>query len=182
MLDDTAQAEIIAITRTTRIIVFALCMGVVTFGVVAVMSAPQQPAAGTLTYASLGFAGLAGVLSLTIPQVVIRSGRRKVASGNWGSASRTPIPLETDPGKLAAGFQTATIVGCALLEGAAFFALLAHMTEGHLLSLVAAGALLVGIALHFPLGDRVNRLGRQAAKADGRRTAPSPVGDAASER
>lgn len=65
------------------------------------------------------------------------------------------INIQTDAGKLAQVYQTTTIVGCALLESAAFLALLAYLLEGQQVSLAVAGAMLLGVAAHLPIGGRL---------------------------
>src|SRR5581483_670179 len=53
-------------------------------------------------------------------------------------------------------YQTRTIVGAALLEGGAFFLLVAYMAEGAPWVLVVAAVLWIAMAwLHFPTRDKV---------------------------
>jgi hypothetical protein len=47
------------------------------------------------------------------------------------------------------------IVGMAMLEGAAFFCLIAYIVEGNVLPLTAAGGLLFLMLFSFPTHDRV---------------------------
>jgi len=158
MLDDQSQGEVNSVSRTTSIIVFALCGGVIAFGAYVLFfhEIKQAQAMGMLTYGSLGFAGLETVMCLIVPQVLVRSGRKLMATGSLKYQGSEGPTVHTDAGKLALVYQQTTIIGCALLEGAAFFALIAYMIEGHLAALIAAVVMLIGVALHMPLGDRLS--------------------------
>jgi hypothetical protein len=52
-------------------------------------------------------------------------------------------------------WASATIIGLALLEGAAFFADVAYMQEGQPLALGVAGAAVMLILLRFPTESRL---------------------------
>jgi len=54
-------------------------------------------------------------------------------------------------------YMTKTIIGAALLEGAAFFAIIGYMLDNSPVELVCAVVLIVGTAAHFPTVDRVCR-------------------------
>jgi hypothetical protein len=157
MLDEKSQAEVNSVARTTQIIVVALCMGVLSFGLVVFFGglADEEAEGNTITMTSVAFAVLCLGLSVVVPRAVAAANRRKIAAGTWQpSGNRGNVP-DTDAGKLAATYQLKTIIGAALLEGPAFFALMAYMLEGHWLSLIAAGVLLVGLLAYFPTSDRV---------------------------
>ncbi|HIF34157.1 MAG: hypothetical protein ABGX07_14940 [Pirellulaceae bacterium] len=158
MLDDKSQLEVKPIARTTAIIVFSLCSGVVVFGVFVVfMIEPKpKPEAYLLTYMSLGFAVIETVICLVVPGVMVKMARKQIAAGSWKYQERYMPSIETDAGKLAVLYQQTTIVGCALLEGGAFFALTANMIESHVSTLVVAVLLLIGMAMYMPYGNRVS--------------------------
>ena len=158
MLDEQSQREVNSVSKTTSIIVFSLCSGVIAFGgyVLFLHKAQQPPAIGILTYACLGLAGMAAISSFVLPRILARSGKVQLAAGKLNYRGEGTPDVQTDAGKLALVYQQTTIIGCALLEGAAFFALFARMTEGHLVSLIVAGVMLIGIAGHMPLGGRLS--------------------------
>ena len=54
-------------------------------------------------------------------------------------------------------YNTRTILGGAMLEGAAFFALVTYMVERDPVGLAGAILLILGVALHFPTRSRVIR-------------------------
>jgi hypothetical protein len=68
----------------------------------------------------------------------------------WGLVKNLPNAAELgDVAPLAAIYQTRTIIGAAMLEGAAFLGCVAYLLEHQQLVLVVAGALLLMIARHF---------------------------------
>ena len=52
-------------------------------------------------------------------------------------------------------YQSSFITGAAVLEGVAFFNLVAHLTEGQMFSVAAAAVMLVGIWLMIPTRSRL---------------------------
>ena len=56
-----------------------------------------------------------------------------------------------------ASIQTATIVGCALFEGAAFANLTAYFTDAELVHLAVSGLALFCILVHFPITSRIEQ-------------------------
>lgn len=157
MLDEKSQAEVDRSVRVSQIIVVALAMGVVTFGVVLVFMAGDREVAepGLLTFFGIGMAVVCSGMSLLVPRGVVLAQRRKIANGTWQMQGKQEgIPV-TDAGKVAAVFLTKTIVGSALLEGPCFLVLYAFMTEGHVISPIVGAALLLGLLGHFPTSGRV---------------------------
>jgi hypothetical protein len=130
----------------SRVIVLALASGVVTFGAIALIiggldtQAPLQ----VLTVMSAIFGGGALVMGFVLPTLFVTAQVRQIAS-EPGEGSRSG-----DAKRLAMAFHTKTILSCALLEGAAFLALIAVMIEHHLAGLVVAAVLLTAILSHFP--------------------------------
>ena len=159
-IDEQAQAEIGRIAQTLKIIVFALASGVFAFAMVVLFQGlpdPQVPL-GMLTLISLFFAFGAIAASMVVPRVIATTMVRQIAEGKSPASSggtSNSIAPETTAGKLAAVYPTKTIIACALLEGAAFFALVALMFEGHIVALVLAAVLFIAILLHFPTTGRV---------------------------
>lgn len=157
MLDEKSQAEVSRFTRVSQIIVVALGMGVVTFAVVAVLMAKERAGAkaGMLTFFAIGMAVVCGGMSLLVPVGIVIAQRRRIANSTWQMQGRLEDAPVTDAGRLAALHGTKTIVGCALLEGACFMALVAFMIEGHLIGPIVAALLLLGVLAHFPTPGRV---------------------------
>jgi len=144
------------VLRVTQIIVGTLAAGVFFFMVVMlVLSGMQFQPMGAEAVISLVGAGI-GVMAvpprLLVPSLIVNSSVQRIARGTW-TPGRQPMgqsPPETDEGKLLQVFLTKTIVGNAILEGAAFFNLVAFILEGQLYSLVLAVLLLLGILASFP--------------------------------
>ncbi len=157
-LEPQAEAEVRQFLMTLRIIVSALLMGVGSFLLyVLVISPPAKPAGnGTLSFFGIVFAGGVTIAALIVPRLVVASALKGMASGKPAvtgpGAGRV---ASTIYGQLMGILQTKTIIGCALLEGAAFFNAFAYMMEGQLYSAILTGVLMAGIALHFPLESRV---------------------------
>jgi hypothetical protein len=104
----------------------------------------KQPEAGELL--SLLAAFFAAV-AIVVRQVVL------------GLMSGRAIPHNNEPTVPASLrlFQTRMIVGLALLEGAAFFNLVAFMTEGHWWTLIVVAVLLVWMLASFPTHGRLKQ-------------------------
>lgn len=157
MFDEQSKQQVAVTVRTAQIILAALVMGVVMFGVVVLFGMPGGQAAqgSALTLLAVCFAGVDLVLCLLVPNLIAAVHRRKLAAGTWQAApSRGPVP-DTDAGKLAMIYQVKMIIGAAMLEGGCFLALFAYMLERHLPSLVMAAVLLVALLAQFPTYGRV---------------------------
>ena len=156
---------------TTRIIVAALAAGSLAFLVMAVVlsqhdakGAPAQQ--GLLPISLVALAMLVPMLGarLVVPGLIVAQGRRKIVAqarealaGAKGGRAVERRQLETAlrPQDFYPLFQARTIVAGALLEGATFLLLAAHLVERSPWTLAAATALIVGILLHMPITGRV---------------------------
>lgn len=164
---------------TLQIIVLALLLGTTTFLGIALflrlqVGKPlfQLDGPGLVSLLGLGIALVNGVLAVVVPRVVERNGLAKLDS-------KADATLATDGDREAALgqlFQAKTIVGAALLEGTAFFQLIALLVEGWVPSLVVALLLMAGILAHLPTAgrfaawrDRVERQARDEAAVRGLR-------------
>ena len=163
------------VLQTLRIIVGTLVAGPVFFLVVVLFLRSQAPAnpppAAGLTPAPQ-VAGLplltvmAGVFALTLlplsvvlPRMVAASAVRQVAKQSWSPppsySLRLPHASEwSDRLKLAFVYQTQLILGAAMNEGAAFFAVIAYFLEGSPIALGLALVLIAGVAARFPTRER----------------------------
>jgi hypothetical protein len=182
MSTDGDDALIGRVARQGQIITGALVTGVMVFLVIATVidmrpipgpgagpggqvglggPAPpsQAPDVGRLlTWMAVGFAALALFLSFIVPGLITNQNRRAIAAGKW---PLTPDPRlgteasQSDTGKLAVVYLSQLIVGAALNEGAAFFALIAYMMGKDPLALSVAIVLLAAILVRFPTTQRV---------------------------
>ena len=94
-----------------------------------------------------------------MPNFSVNGTRKRIAQGTWQPPVRpgyppAPVPPD-DAGKLLAVYQTALIIGAALLEGATFFLAIAYFLEGQILSLIVAGVLMGLLVARFPTRSRV---------------------------
>jgi hypothetical protein len=174
------------VLRTTQIVMGALVAGVTIFLVIVVClvhvggfvqlfiaaipanKAPpaRQPAQAIplLTYLSAGMGIIVLLLSFILPNVIATQGLRAAAA-----RARNALPSPTSPsgGAItpANAFQTSTIMGGALNEGAAFFAAIAYLLEQNPIALGACGILLAALVLRFPTRGRFERwVARQEEK------------------
>ena len=148
--------------RTLQIVVATLTAGCLIFMVIAIflVQTGQGPAADNdfppiMTYMALGFAGVAIVMRMVVPKMIESAARKRIADGTWQLPDQQAQLAELverlgDAGKLLGVLGIRTIVGGAILEGSAFFALIAYLIEKSPLALGAAIVLIIGVALHFP--------------------------------
>jgi len=167
MPDSQDWKEAVApVARVAQIVVAGLILGCLTFGVIAVFQAGQfggqpGPIPKLLTYLAIGFAVAALLTRAVVGSVIAATGRRRIAEGTWSPSSQAgPVNKELieqtgDAGKLAAVFMTRTIVLGALLEGPAFFLLIAHLIEATPESLIGAAVLVLLLVLSFPTHGRM---------------------------
>jgi uncharacterized membrane protein YbhN (UPF0104 family) len=143
--DDLVAARV----RVMQIVIGALLIGVAVFAGIALFLRQQRnnppPATPTVSYMALGFA----VATFAARLVVLPSIER--------GARKTPaLQAGTDLNRWLNLYQTRMIVGAALLEGPAFFALAAYLIEGTPWAFGLAVLLWLAMAwLHFPTRDRV---------------------------
>lgn len=160
---DDLREQLAGQVRVLQIIVAAITLGPLGFlGYVLATPPPGPPAAGagnvSLTYIACGAAAVAVIAWLVVPPLVLRSQRRQIAAGQWppsDSGDSSPAAPMSDAGKLCAAYTVRAIVAVALLEGAAFFAIVAYRQEREPLALGAAILLTAMIATHLPTPGRV---------------------------
>jgi hypothetical protein len=118
-----------------------------------------------LSVASLVLLLMEAPLSFIVPANITRKAVQQIAQGTWlGPQGTDPSAFPTDAAKLLAVYQTAMIVGLAMLEGAAFFGCIAYLVEGHAVGLgVVILAVLLQI-LRFPTESRVRAWLEQQAE------------------
>jgi hypothetical protein len=157
MAGRTPDDELRSAAFTSQIIVLALATGVIVFGVIAFFLSFQldESDAGILVYAMAALAAAAVLARMLAPALIAARARKAIAAGMWRPAGQAQAIAETLRGRLAEVYLTKTIVGSALLEGAAFANLVAYLLTGRTFSAAISALLLVGILLGFPTGDRV---------------------------
>jgi hypothetical protein len=148
-----------------QIIVAALAAGVVTFAVVVLVLRSQQeanaPQDNSLLLSYIGILVSASAIAawMIIPRLLVSRTRQAISEGKTPMLDDYHEPALTEGAQqiqpLVAMHQTRLIVGCALLEGAAFLNLLAYMLEGQLMNLVAAGLLVLIIVTQIPTFGRL---------------------------
>jgi hypothetical protein len=127
-----------------QIIAIALVMGVVVFGLVAVfmLGALEQPAGGFIvSLIAAVFASGAFVMHLVVPNMMAPSPRGDVPAADELTCYQQ--------------YQARTIIGLAILEGAAFFNIIATIVEHNWWSLAIAGCLVFWMLAMFPTRTRV---------------------------
>ena len=130
-----------SVGRISQIIAGALIMGVLTFACVAFFISNGEPAKSPMiSLMAAGMAVMMIVIRFVLPTVIVNGGKAqlKQASGN------------EQPLVLAGLYQTKMIVGMAVLEGAAFFNLVAYIMEKQTWSYGVVAFLLGVMAISFP--------------------------------
>jgi uncharacterized membrane protein YqjE len=157
MLTNEEREHIGRMTQVMQIIVGALAFGVMSFLCVVLFAIPAAaPGERLLTYLSALFGFLAPAAAMFIPRLIESKQSEAIAAQRSGAANAPNIPESLrEVATLVGGYQTRLIIRCALIEGAAFFAIVAFMIERQLLSLVVAGALLLALLSCFPTRSKV---------------------------
>lgn len=163
---DAKQREHVGrVVMVSRIIVFSLVMGVMVFAAVAIFlgadkqaEAPQGALGNLQTTLAAGMALVALVASGLVPRLISKRVRESLAAGD--TSGLNPMAAQTmeelgEVGTLAAVYQTTLIVGVAILEGAAFYNLVAYILEHQTTSLLFTALLLVAMFFKFPSQARV---------------------------
>lgn len=141
--------------RRLQILVAALIAGVVTFAAVAIVVAPVGNAANLMPIRVAGFAmmGASIVAALFMRRAMLAG---STPAGN-PYATHDPGDHEEDA-ELVRRYVTATIVGCALLEGAALFGAVIYLISADPMSLLIVGLPLLTMAIaFFPTDGRWRR-------------------------
>lgn len=161
MLTPDQQAAVGNVARVLRIIILALMAGPAIFlAFVAFVLPPPQAADGDrpstlITPVAAGMAGILASMSVVLPQVIGAQGRKAIAERR--PLGNSPSPPADDAVALLAGYQTRRIVAAALLEGGAFFNILAYLQERQWYSAAIAIALIVGVGMLLPIRTLVEQ-------------------------
>jgi hypothetical protein len=146
--------------RTMRIVLGALCVGVVSMAAVMVwqrQAAPlPPPELPVVTFVALGFAAFMAVFSVAIPLFLQAAWRRQLRRQE-GPPPTGATPALSSEEAWWARYQSRLILQAALLEGPAFFQLIAYRVEGLPVSLGVAAGLLICLLMLFPTRAGVER-------------------------
>lgn len=147
-----------ASVRTMQIIVGALILGVLSFVGVALFIkfpklVPAPPVPGVaqfpvIAYFAMGMAAILFAARLVVPSIITQQLVRQLLQNK-------PTDQLTK-NEFYSVYQTGLIIATALLEGAAFFNILAYVLQEQLWSLGVAGGLVVAMAAGFPTAERVD--------------------------
>jgi hypothetical protein len=125
--------------RTAQIICAALIAGVFFFLGITQVIGPKKDEP-FLAYFAAGFAALMIVMRFVVPAIAVRN-----------QIQSLPEDVSDDlMFRLFQIYQNRMIIGLALLEGAAFFNLIAYLTAGQIWTLAVVGLLLVLMLMMFP--------------------------------
>lgn len=149
MLTEPQREHVRLATRTAQVISISLAAGVIFFAAVVLSLTGQKPPAGApqvpiLSYAAVAIALVAMVMRLIVPGMLAARTRSAVVQRDTARVPQPTLANTAELGDIAplmGVFQTKVIVGTALLEGAAFFCLVAYLIERQPSSLVVAGVL-----------------------------------------
>jgi hypothetical protein len=114
---------------------------------------PPPPPTPLVTYLALGFSAVLLATHRRILKQVETNARKRIAR----QAGESVDALIPEVGDLYGVYQSSRIIAAALLEGPAFFCLIAYLIEGQWISLVTAVILLIGLLLLFPSVSGVTR-------------------------
>ena len=153
-MGEALESRIAAKIRPMQIIVAAMALGCIFLGVVMMvipsMNEDGPPEVPLISYIALLFVGGALVMRIIISMVLTNQGRTTVVQE---SANLSP---EEVADRFIGLYQTQLIITSALLEGPAFFLLIAFMVEGWIVCPIVAGVLVIGILTGFPTVSRVS--------------------------
>ncbi|REJ93810.1 MAG: hypothetical protein DWQ34_09900 [Planctomycetota bacterium] len=139
------SASLDEVVRTSQIIAGALIAGVVMFaviGVVAFGALSDDPSGMIVSLVGAVFAVMSIVMHRVVPSAIVRPVR---------SRGRSATSADELPGM----YRTKLIIGLAILEGAAFFNIVAAIVEHNWWSLGIAGVLVFWMLTAFPTRTRI---------------------------
>jgi len=145
-----------------RIILLALMASVSLFVLIAIWLRHQGviPVAPVPIVTYVGFVLAAGLVAAIrfFPNRVVAATRRQLAMIPADLTRRAEhAGISPDVSALLAAYQTRLIIIAALLEGIAYYFLIAYLLDGLWISLVMAGVCLAVLAAQFPTEDGVQR-------------------------
>ena len=147
--------NVTATVRTSQIIAGALMAGVIMFGAVVVaMTWNKPPGDPVIPIIAVGLAIFAIVARYAVAAAMVSGSRTEIAKEVRSGRLQESTAVA---GRLYGAYQTRLIVALALLEGAAFFNLIAYMLAARWWNLAAAGVLLLMMAAAFPTRTKLEQ-------------------------
>jgi hypothetical protein len=147
-----------------QIIIGALSMGNLVFAVISLMLRDwgQKPAADRtplITYLGLGYAAVMTVIHIILPNRITTNARRARARQviRFDKGDPSADGLDAESFDLLGLYQNQLIRRAALIQGSAFFLLVAYIVEGQPIALLVAGLLLLRLLSMIPTQTRVER-------------------------
>jgi hypothetical protein len=130
-----------AVVRISQIVAGALITGVVIFaGIAFFIANGAPPPTPLISLIAVAFAGVIAVMRFVVPRLMVGATKNQLRG----------MPEPELLLRLAGLYQSKTIVGLALLEGAAFFNLVAYTIEKQLWTYGIVAFLLTLMAMSFP--------------------------------
>lgn len=148
------DGEINRVLTPLRLIIAAMAIGVITFGGIAIflVHGGAVETDSQLVPVLLPVLGVIG-----IGAIVAYLGFSRIMRARLRHASEDASSDEIDTGRCAGAFNTLTIAGGALAEGASFFGIVAYLLTGNGLTLIVPGLGLLAMAVLFPSRERFQR-------------------------
>ncbi len=139
--------------RSLQIVVAAMMMGIVSFGVVVLVVGPSlqpNPALAKVLLSVLGLVGLA--------EILVDSVLRMIVLGKLRSRLEQTKSIEEAEREALPAWQTLTLIRCAMAESFGLFGLVVALVTGAKLASIAPVIALVLLALGFPARWRLTAL------------------------
>ena len=136
----------------------AVCVVVLAFFIPAEEPAEEHEGPPVLTMIAVGWAVIALFARVAVVRQVERSGRRRIAADDYGAthaSKQAPVIEEHgDTGRLFLLYQTRSLIGAALPDGAALLGGVATLMDGNLIGACVGWALCAWIFLTMPSSPR----------------------------
>ncbi len=149
-----ADTETDAVLRMLRIVIAAMMMGIIAFGVVVAILVGADIVERHAEIGNVLLTALAAVGATELPAYFVV---RMAILGNLRPACRDGRPEDTSSVSLTGGFNTLTLIGAAMAEAFSLFGLVVVLVSGPWLALAAP---IVGLILptrQFPTRDKSNQ-------------------------
>jgi hypothetical protein len=162
----TSEEQARRVVRVVQIIVASLAMGLIVFAGIAMsvrmnqqqqQPPQQQPQDDFLAYFAVGFAVVMLAVRRMVGASTVTRQRKNIAAGTavMPGPGGMPLAAATDGDRLLLAFQQKTVIESAMVEGPAFFVLIAYLIVGETWLLGLAAVLLVRLVVPFPTYERV---------------------------
>ncbi len=145
-----------------QVIVATMVVGCIVYLIIAAFFIGRQgplhwQAAGVTTWIAVGLAACALAMRLAVVWFITLRARRAIVRGDFDARwkmefeeGEEPPPPAGDARRFLVFLQTRTIIGAAICEGCAFFAIFSYIAEHNIVSLVVAVLSTLCVAIHLP--------------------------------